>query len=102
MVQESRQLAGFDPIRLRPHSDVFGNLRMILNHDRTMTLQKITDAVGVSKSYICQIFAGDMGLPLWKYLNRYRVQKAKEYLQTTDLPITEIVARVGFDDPSSL
>lgn len=68
------------------------------NFDRTFTLQEITYAVGVSKSYFSQIFRDEMGLPLWEYLNRYRVQKAKDYLHSTTLPITEIAMRVGFDD----
>jgi signal transduction histidine kinase/AraC-like DNA-binding protein len=68
------------------------------NFDRTFTLQEITYAVGVSKSYLSQIFRDEMGLPLWEYLNRYRVQKARQFLDATALPITEIAMRVGFDD----
>ena len=68
------------------------------NYDRTFSLQEITQAVGVSKSYFSQIFRDEMGLSLWDYLNRFRVQKARELLRATSLPITEIALRVGFDD----
>jgi signal transduction histidine kinase/AraC-like DNA-binding protein/ABC-type sugar transport system substrate-binding protein len=68
------------------------------NFDHTFTLQEIASAVGISKSYFSQIFRTETGLPLWEYLNRYRVLKAKDYLRRSVLPVTEISMRVGFDD----
>jgi two-component system response regulator YesN len=42
----------------------------------------------------------ETGIPLWDYLNRYRIQKAKELLLTTDESITAIAANVGYEDTS--
>jgi two-component system response regulator YesN len=52
----------------------------------------------VSKSYLSRIFKADTGIPLWDFLNRYRIQKAKELLLLTDKSITAIAADVGYED----
>ncbi len=68
------------------------------NYDRSFTLLEITNTLGVSKSYLSQIFRDEMGLSLWEYLNRFRVEKARQLLRATSLSITEIAMRVGFED----
>jgi two-component system response regulator YesN len=42
----------------------------------------------------------DTGISLWDYLNRFRIQKAKELLLLTDESITAIAADVGYEDIS--
>jgi signal transduction histidine kinase/DNA-binding LacI/PurR family transcriptional regulator/AraC-like DNA-binding protein len=68
------------------------------NYSRAISLNEITEAIGVSKSYLSRIFHAEMGLSLWEYLKRYRVQKAVDLLVRTDNNITEVSAMVGFDD----
>jgi signal transduction histidine kinase/ABC-type sugar transport system substrate-binding protein/AraC-like DNA-binding protein len=68
------------------------------NYTRPFTLQEIASTVGISKNYLSQIFRDEMSLPIWEYLNRYRVQLAKEYLRSSVLSVTEISIRVGFED----
>jgi AraC-like DNA-binding protein len=55
-------------------------------------------AVGVSESYLSQIFHRELGLSPWDYLNRLRIHVAKELLSTTRESITQVAGRVGFDD----
>ncbi|MDD1687942.1 MAG: helix-turn-helix domain-containing protein, partial [Methanoregula sp.] len=40
----------------------------------------------------------DTGISLWDYLNRYRIQKAKQLLLLTDKNITLIAGDVGYED----
>jgi YesN/AraC family two-component response regulator len=40
----------------------------------------------------------DTGISLWDYLNRFRIQKAKELLLLTDESITRIATDVGYED----
>jgi AraC-like DNA-binding protein len=61
-------------------------------------LKEIADAIGVSKSYLSRIFHSEVGISVWEYLSRYRVLKARELLALTDESITDIAARVGFED----
>jgi YesN/AraC family two-component response regulator len=68
------------------------------NYSRSISLNEITEAIGASKSYLSRIFHAEMGLSLWEYLKRYRVQRAVDLLVRTDHNITEVSALVGFDD----
>lgn len=65
-----------------------------------LSRQQIARAVGVSEGYLSKIFKQEMGISPWDALNRFRIQRARELLKTTDGNITEIAAQVGFDDPS--
>ncbi len=68
------------------------------NYTRSFSLVELSETIGVSKSYLSRIFKMDMGISLWDYLNRYRIQKAKELLLLTDESITAIAADVGYED----
>ena len=68
------------------------------NYTRSFSLDELSKKIGVSKSYLSRIFKTDTGISLWDYLNRYRIQKAKELLLLTDESITSIAADVGFED----
>jgi len=68
------------------------------NYNRSFSLEELSKKIGVSKSYLSRIFKADTGISLWDYLNRYRVQKAKELLLLTDESITTIAADVGYEE----
>jgi len=68
------------------------------NYTRSFSLIELSETIGVSKSYLSRIFKMDTGITLWDYLNRFRVQKAKELLLLTDESITEIAGNVGYED----
>lgn len=63
-----------------------------------LTRAEIARAVGVSENYLSQIFRNELGVSPWDYLSRWRVQRARELLATTDKSITAVAAEVGFDD----
>jgi signal transduction histidine kinase/DNA-binding LacI/PurR family transcriptional regulator/AraC-like DNA-binding protein len=68
------------------------------NYTRTFSLEELSETVGVSKSYLSRIFKMGTGISPWDYLNRFRVQKAKELLLLSDESITAIAADVGYED----
>ena len=68
------------------------------NYSRSFSLEELSNEIGVSKSYLSRIFKTDTGISLWDYLNRYRIQKAKELLLLTDKNITAIAGEVGYED----
>ncbi|MDL2229258.1 helix-turn-helix domain-containing protein [Treponema sp. OttesenSCG-928-L16] len=59
---------------------------------------KLADSVNVSEDYLTRIFHREMGLPLWEYLNRYRVFLAAERLLQSDESIQEVALSTGFQD----
>ena len=63
---------------------------------RNISLIDIGDAVGLSPSYISRIFKEYYGTNYIDYLNRSRVDKAKQYLCGRSIPIQEIAEKLGF------
>jgi YesN/AraC family two-component response regulator len=68
------------------------------NFASPVTRQEIAQAVGVSKNYLSKIFRQEFGFSPWDYLIRFRIQKAKEFLDTTGASITSVAAQTGFED----
>ena len=62
--------------------------------------QDLADHVGLSDDYLTSCFHKELGLTPVAYLNRYRVQQAKQLLRDTHLSITEIALQVGFSGSS--
>lgn len=56
--------------------------------------------VGLSDDYLTSCFRRELGLTPIAYLNRYRIQQAKQLLTNTHKTITEIALDVGFSGSS--
>ncbi len=73
-----------------------------IEHDLTADydFNEIARAQNISISYFRLIFKNITGLSPVEYLNRVRILRALELLQTTQTPIAEIAAAVGILDPN--
>jgi AraC-like DNA-binding protein/anti-sigma regulatory factor (Ser/Thr protein kinase) len=65
-----------------------------------LTREEMAGDLGVSPSYLTRVFRRLTGLPLWDYVNNYRVARACELLEHSDMTVTEIAFAVGFNDPA--
>lgn len=71
--------------------------------DVNLSVQMIADAYDMSLPYLSRIFKKETGSGLLDYINRYRVRKAKEFMQADrDEIIASIAARVGFNSSQTL
>ncbi len=78
---------------------IIDSLIFLENHyPESLTVSDIAAASSLSESYFRNIFKEVTGLAPLDYLNRIRVIKALEYLQSEDLPISEAAAKVGIID----
>ena len=68
------------------------------NYTRTVSRWEIAEAVGVSEDYLSRVFARELGISPWDYLNRYRILQAKQLLADTTESVGSIARRVGFKD----
>lgn len=66
--------------------------------DTTLSRQKIAQAISVSPQHLDRIFREELNLSVIKYLNRFRIQRAKELLLQAPDSITTIALRVGYND----
>lgn len=72
---------------------------MYRNLGRAMTLDELAEEVGLSKSYLHQIFVAHTGRAPLEFFSRLKVEEACKLLKATDHSIGEIAQRVGFGDP---
>ncbi len=61
------------------------------------TLEKLARNVGMSRAAFSKRFKELVGQPMFEYLTVLRVQRAKELLQETKLPLYEVASRVGYE-----
>lgn len=72
-------------------------LRYIDEHYKEeLTIDSLCAEVSFSKYYFCKIFKEHTGQTLHQYLTEYRVNKSKEYLTYSKLPIHAVALEVGF------
>jgi len=66
--------------------------------DSSLSLKKAANFAGMSKSYFSRQFKEQTGIGFAEYLNRTRIEKARELYCSTDLRIYQIAEQVGFSD----
>ncbi len=62
-------------------------------------LREVADHVALSNNHFCTVFSQEMGLTFIEYLTQLRMDRAKEYLKTTDFSSGDVAERVGYNDP---
>lgn len=73
--------------------------RMIEDRFRTaLTLEEISDALGLNSSYLSAIFKKETGITVSAYITRLRIDDAKKRLVTTEDSLSEIAEAVGYSD----
>jgi len=65
-------------------------------------LEELADLTGLSTFHLCRAFKRSTGLPPHRWRLARRIERARDILENTDLPVTEVAAAVGYDDPSQL
>jgi AraC-like DNA-binding protein len=70
------------------------------NYATPFTREQIADALGVTPTYVSRVFRQQSGMALWDYVNSFRVARACELLEHSDLSVTEVAFTVGFNDPA--
>ena len=83
-----------------PKQDTFDRLleyvREHFNED--MTQQELSERFFLNPVYISQLFRKRTGMTYQNYLTRLRIDRARRYLEETDLMVYEISERVGYSD----
>ena len=71
----------------------------IQNHySDPITLEEVSEQVGLSTAYFSALFKKTEGEGFAKYLINIRMEQAKLLLRETNLPVTEICHKVGYND----
>jgi AraC family transcriptional regulator len=70
------------------------------NLDRDVDLRTIAQEASLSPYYFTRQFTAFVGVPPYRYLIRLRIDRATELLRDTELTVTQICHRVGFNSLS--
>lgn len=71
----------------------------VISHYREpITLEKVCGEVGLSVSYFSTLFKRETGENFLRFLTRTRMERAKELLAQTSMPLSEICTQVGYSD----
>ena len=68
--------------------------------ETNLSLGHLAETSGLSQSQFVRAFRGATGQPPHRYLVGLRVERARALLEQTDMPITTIGIRCGFEQPS--
>lgn len=66
------------------------------HHEEDLRLATVASAVFVSPYYISHLFQRELGTTFLKYLTGVRMQRARELLAGSELPVEVVSARVGY------
>ncbi|NSW89075.1 MAG: AraC family transcriptional regulator [Firmicutes bacterium] len=67
-------------------------------HDVNLSLESVADEFGFSIYYLSRFFKEQTNYTFTDYVIKLRIEKAKELLSTTDMPIKGIVREIGYTD----
>ncbi len=66
------------------------------NYQRDITLAEIADRLNVSLIYASQLFKKEVGVSFMTYITKYRIEKAKQFLESGQYKVYEVSAMVGY------
>jgi two-component system response regulator YesN len=70
------------------------------NYNSKIELLDVAKHVNLSPYYFSRLFKSQTGMNFVEYLNRFRIEKAKEYIRNKDLSLKEISEMVGYENLS--
>lgn len=68
------------------------------NYMNEIGLKQISDYLHINSSYLCSLFSKQTGNTLIDFINKYRIERAKELFTTSNKKIFEVASAVGIQD----
>lgn len=69
-------------------------------YDEEITLAEIAESLYVNRNYLSQLFKKVTGESFVTYLNKFRIEKAKQILRERNYMIYEVSEMVGYQNPT--
>jgi AraC family transcriptional regulator len=97
VLSAARFRGGLSPWQMRRATEL-----MEAHLDGNIALQKVAEACELSVSHFARAFKTTFRRPPYKWLVERRVDKARDLMTNSRLPLADIAARCGFGDQSAL
>jgi AraC-like DNA-binding protein len=75
---------------------------LLAHLEEEVSLDQLAASVGLSAAHFCRAFKRSTGVPPHRWQLSRRVERAQTLLTDTDLPLIEVAAQVGYNDPNQL
>ena len=69
--------------------------------DESLTMERLAQEVNLNPSYFSKLFAAEMGVTVKKYINRVKVETAKQMLENSDYSAADISLSLGYSSPGA-
>ncbi len=70
------------------------------HYNKDISRNEIAEEFFLTPDYLAKLYKSKTGVTIKGYINEYRINKAKDLLNTSDINISEIAIAVGFDNLS--
>lgn len=94
-------------LTLEAHSGPSGDMTVQVlsycaeHYTEDITVSALAAALYISESYVSKLFSRHFGCSFREHINGLRIHKAQNLLETTELPISAVMARCGFQNQST-
>ena len=68
------------------------------NLDQTLSVNDVAAALFMNADYISRVFKNETGTPLKEYIIQRKMESARLLLTTTELPVSVIASKLGYDN----
>ena len=68
------------------------------NYGKNLKLETLASSFGYNSAYLGKVFKAKTGECFNSYLDRIRIEKAKELLRRNDLKVYEVSQKVGYEN----
>lgn len=71
---------------------------LLKNYASPITVEDASEAAGLTKNYFCTLFRNETGLTFTEFLNKVRIEEARELLIDTNQSILDVAFSVGYNN----
>ena len=71
-----------------------------LSLDKQISISDLAALAGYTDYYLTEKFKKETGVPLFLYIRYAKIERAKVYLESSDLPVKEIAEQLAFNTPN--
>lgn len=88
---------------INKHDDVVERIQawMMKHYAEPFSLDALCSQFAISKRTLIRRFKNACGETPLNYLQKIRIEKAKHYLEATNMPVEQVVLKVGYEDVAS-
>lgn len=97
-MKKDDSLANFTPDLGNPIQTALNYIQ--LKYHEPLTLKEVSEFVYLSPTYFSRLFKEETNTTFIEYLNQYRIEKSKNLLKMTSLPVEVIAHHIGFSSAS--